>query len=546
MIRVGCFLVVVVLGILYSNIKAQVVNPESFINKTSDYDGDGVFDYIDLDDDNDGILDDNDAFSCGYDNVSYEVDVSNYDFSTANLNSWAVVSKYGDVVDPTNPNNGKGNPSAGILNVYGRTKFEQVQKFGKIDEFIGPSGARSKMFNGQYSTSNAGVERRNNTSIAHSGVYNLAFREDRFDLNQARNRRVFVIEYDWYAPDGLNNKGENNWRFLNEWGTYISNGYVGSVYETASETDAKYKSYNTYKDGLNYIKNNTAVNFGVRAGQPFVAGKWYRVKGKYTLLSSTQLEIEATMTRYENNGTLTILRAKGTDYYNQKTILNVDINRDDRFLVEGFQAGIMTDSYVDNVKMYWLECDTDGDGIPNRLDLDSDNDGCTDAIEGDALFTAHDLVQSSMQGGNTNAAGGNYNKPITHNLGKTVNSDGVPVKANGGQGVGNAYDASQKEKYCACFNEPNNTGNALDTNHGISLLRAGDDNGNWPMLRKGAWTALESSEKGFVVTRMTTSEIQAIVVPQEGMITYDTDLKCLKLYDGIKWSCFDTPVCPTH
>jgi hypothetical protein len=31
-----------------------------------------------------------------------------------------------------------------------------------------------------------------------------------------------------------------------------------------------------------------------------------------------------------------------------------------------------------------LECDTDGDGIPNRLDLDSDNDGCSDALEAGA------------------------------------------------------------------------------------------------------------------------------------------------------------------
>lgn len=31
-------------------------------------------------------------------------------------------------------------------------------------------------------------------------------------------------------------------------------------------------------------------------------------------------------------------------------------------------------------------CDTDGDGIPNYLDLDSDGDGCSDAIEGGAVY----------------------------------------------------------------------------------------------------------------------------------------------------------------
>ena len=38
----------------------------------------------------------------------------------------------------------------------------------------------------------------------------------------------------------------------------------------------------------------------------------------------------------------------------------------------------------------------------------------------------------------------------------------------------------------------------LDTNHGITALgRAGADNNNWPMVRKGAWTVLEAKTKGF-------------------------------------------------
>ena len=60
--------------------------------------------------------------------------------------------------------------------------------------------------------------------------------------------------------------------------------------------------------------------------------------------------------------------------------------------------------------------DTDGDGIPNRLDLDSDGDGCSDAIEGDAAFTTTDLVASSMPGGNTGALyTGEYNSPLVDN-----------------------------------------------------------------------------------------------------------------------------------
>ena len=66
------------------------------------------------------------------------------------------------------------------------------------------------------------------------------------------------------------------------------------------------------------------------------------------------------------------------------------------------------------------ENDIDGDGILNQFDLDSDNDGCTDAIEGGASFTGTNLVTSTIPGGNTGATSGTYNLPVTQNLGNTV------------------------------------------------------------------------------------------------------------------------------
>ena len=98
-----------------------------------------------------------------------------------------------------------------------------------------------------------------------------------------------------------------------------------------------------------------------------------------------------------------------------------------------------------------------------------------------------------------------------------------------------------------CYDLPNTTTTGPDTKHGITLLqRAGADNGNWPMIRKSAHTVLESNIKGFVITRMTTIEIGLIASPQDGMMVYDTDAKCLKLYDSetAAWSCFSTPACP--
>lgn len=101
-----------------------------------------------------------------------------------------------------------------------------------------------------------------------------------------------------------------------------------------------------------------------------------------------------------------------------------------------------------------------------------------------------------------------------------------------------------------CTKPANTTGAALNTIVGITDLGRAESNGNlnddtsWPIMRKGGWLALESNNKGFVVTRMTTTQITAISTPQEGMMVYDTTAKCLKLYDGTKWSCFTKPVCP--
>jgi hypothetical protein len=99
--------------------------------------------------------------------------------------------------------------------------------------------------------------------------------------------------------------------------------------------------------------------------------------------------------------------------------------------------------------------DTDGDGIPNYLDLDSDGDGCPDAIEGGANLAVSNLVTSTMAGGNS---GGTYTgastNPVVQNLGNTVNttvsstSYGVPTVASAGQTIGNSINGAVQSANC--------------------------------------------------------------------------------------------------
>lgn len=109
-------------------------------------------------------------------------------------------------------------------------------------------------------------------------------------------------------------------------------------------------------------------------------------------------------------------------------------------------------------------------------------------------------------------------------------------------------------KVCAtaCYKPAAVSGTVLETKHGITALgRAGVNNSNWPMVRKGAWTALESKEKGFVVNRIpTTAALSTIANPIEGMMVYDEEADCLKVYTTKEgdatpgWHCMNTQACP--
>lgn len=195
--------------------------------------------------------------------------------------------------------------------------------------------------------------------------------------------------------------------------------------------------------------------------------------------------------------------------------------------------------------------DTDGDGIPDYLDLDSDNDGCLDALEGGDNLPVSNLVNA----GGTLSVGFGSTASNQNLCGLTtcVGTTGIPLIVNQttGQSLGSSANFSVKAETCAsyCYKPAVATGTTTETKHGItSLGRAGTDNGNWPMLRNNAWTVLESKTKGFVINRIkTTAAIVALPNPVEGMMVYDEEADCLKINtDGTSagWKCFNVQACP--
>ncbi|WP_299637130.1 PA14 domain-containing protein, partial [uncultured Tenacibaculum sp.] len=78
----------------------------------------------------------------------------------------------------------------------------------------------------------------------------------------------------------------------------------------------------------------------------------------------------------------------------------------------------------------YCNLDTDGDGILNHLDTDSDNDGCFDALEGGGAITTTQVNSSTGQ------------------INGGVNGNGVPNLITSGQSVGTSDDYNSRSSQC--------------------------------------------------------------------------------------------------
>jgi len=92
-------------------------------------------------------------------------------------------------------------------------------------------------------------------------------------------------------------------------------------------------------------------------------------------------------------------------------------------------------------------CDTDGDGLADHVDLDSDADGCPDALEGLGGFTFANIENDNLIGG--------------------IDANGVPLVATAlGQAVGSARDTLQTG--FACITHAENDINQTPMNTDVS------------------------------------------------------------------------------
>ena len=236
-------------------------------------------------------------------------------------------------------------------------------------------------------------------------------------------------------------------------------------------------------------------------------------------------------------------------------------------LVTGVAAGSVTITYTNNNGCSRTTTVT----VNNCIDAVNDNFGNVNPGNSTASVILNDFNNGSAAVIGT-AAGQVSISTSTDTSGTpgawptdfTLNADGtITVAANvsGGtftlyyticnQTAGSPCDTATVTLFIPlCYKPAQTTGTALDTNHGITALgRAGDDNSNWPMVRKGAWTVLEAKTKGFVVNRLTDAQVSAIPSAdlREGMMVYNITQDCLQInIDGTAtgWRCFNTQTCP--
>lgn len=125
-------------------------------------------------------------------------------------------------------------------------------------------------------------------------------------------------------------------------------------------------------------------------------------------------------------------------------------------------------------------------------------------------------------------------------------------RVNGSMGDGTSTDATESEYNFAatpeiylcgalvvteiCTNPGVFDAPGLPSTTGISNL-AGFTGGTtgWPANVPNGHIVIESKNKGFVITRVSSSA--AILNPVEGMLIYDIAAACVKLYNGTVWNC---------
>jgi hypothetical protein len=225
----------------------------------------------------------------------------------------------------------------------------------------------------------------------------------------------------------------------------VTSGVSGTTFEIGAGSVAETLQYNFSGGKVTKLTIGQVSNIG---GSSQTSTELFELSidgAKYSITSGMLAGLSSTS--FITNGSIGSSVSTGTNF----TSLVIDIPLGFSSIgIKNNPNGVSQGGFlISNLKVngYLTNCvdnlDTDGDGIVNRLDLDSDGDSCSDAIEGGGSFTLSNLVASKMAGGSTN---------VTQNLGNVVGTTattlGIPTIASTGQTIGDAQNGTVQSTDC--------------------------------------------------------------------------------------------------
>lgn len=211
---------------------------------------------------------------------------------------------------------------------------------------------------------------------------------------------------------------------------------------------------------------------------------------------------------------------------------------------DGFDNFTLNDVTLDNTQLISVFLGGNGDGFSLKAlaDVTLDNTALVTLYTGGNGDGFDELLLSSVTLDNTSLValyeGGNGDGFSLENLiNITLTNQILSVIYSGGNGDG--FDMEQAvvflEPNSACVRPPQMVGAPLTSDIQISSMT---NNANVsPQDLNNAFVILRSKEKGFVITRIANPETAIGTNAIEGMIVYDTNDDCIKLYNGTTWNC---------
>ena len=263
--------------------------------------------------------------------------------------------------------------------------------------------------------------------------------------------------------------------------------------------------------GINFSTPVYNLSFEIdHLNSVFVTGSTPVEKKERVLINATYQGVSVPLASYtlesgvNYNTTNGYFSSNGTDIANSGAVLNF-VGPVDQVSFSYSATGRDHTVYENEIHILknatgCVDGDFDGDGVVNRFDLDSDGDGCPDAVEGDGGITSNQLQTSNINGGNTGAEYNGTAGPVIDNLGNNVGDTGIPTIANGGQAVGTSQNASAiNEEECgavptACDDLDGdgfcNASDSDDDNDGILDIDEQECTSNGLLLKDydGVWT----------------------------------------------------------